>query len=85
MGKEATADPNREIGFGFVSCSCRACERAGEAKLRECVRHVSPPNAGASAAKITDSGAGWVSASFVAITMGVNDFSQISVDSAWVL
>ena len=25
--------PNREIGFGFVSCSCRACERAGEAKL----------------------------------------------------
>ena len=26
--------PNREIGFGFVSCSCRACERAGEAKLR---------------------------------------------------
>ena len=22
-----------EIGFGFVSCSCRACERAGEAKL----------------------------------------------------
>ena len=28
--------PNREIGFGFVSCSCRACERAGEAKL--CVR-----------------------------------------------
>ena len=26
-------DPNQEIGFGFVSCSCRACERAGEAKL----------------------------------------------------
>ena len=25
---------NREIGFGFVSCSCRACVRAGEAKLR---------------------------------------------------
>ncbi len=34
-------DPNREIGFGFVSCSCRACERAGEAKLRERVRDVS--------------------------------------------
>ena len=32
------ADPNREIGFGFVSCSCRACVRAGEAKLRERVR-----------------------------------------------
>ena len=25
---------NREIDFGFVSCSCRACVRAGEAKLR---------------------------------------------------
>ena len=33
-GKEALADPNRGIGFGFVSCSCRACVRAGEAKLR---------------------------------------------------
>ena len=37
-GKEALADLNREIGFGFVSCSCRACVRAGEAKLRERVR-----------------------------------------------
>ena len=27
--------PNREIGFGFVSCSCRACVRACvRAKLR---------------------------------------------------
>ena len=25
--------PSRKIGFGFVSRSCRACERAGEAKL----------------------------------------------------
>ena len=33
-GLIGSADPNREIGFGFVSCSCRACERAGEAKLR---------------------------------------------------
>ena len=24
-------EPNREIGFGFVSCSCRACVRACEA------------------------------------------------------
>ena len=31
---------NREIDFAFVSCSCRACERAGEAKLRERVRDV---------------------------------------------
>ena len=27
-GKEAPATPNREIGFSFVSCSCRACVRA---------------------------------------------------------
>ena len=26
-------DTDREIVFGFVSCSCRACERAGKAKL----------------------------------------------------
>ena len=32
----------REICFGFVSCSCRACVRAGEAKLRGRVRRVSP-------------------------------------------
>ena len=32
-GRNNAVDPNREIGFGFVSCSCRACERAGEAKL----------------------------------------------------
>ena len=30
--------PNLEIGFGFVSCSCRECERAGEAKLCGFVR-----------------------------------------------
>ena len=27
-GNNQLADPNREIGFGFVSCSCRACVRA---------------------------------------------------------
>ena len=37
-GKEASADPNREIGLGFFSCSCRAGVRAGEAKLRERAR-----------------------------------------------
>ena len=36
------APPNREIDFAFVSCSCRACERAGEAKLRGRVRGVPP-------------------------------------------
>ena len=30
--------PNRDIGFGLVACSCRACERAGEVKLHEHVR-----------------------------------------------
>ena len=35
-GKETSAEPNREIGFGFVSCSCRACVRACEAvRVRE--------------------------------------------------
>ena len=38
-GKEAPATPNREIGFSFVSCSCRACVRA---KLCGCVRQVFP-------------------------------------------
>ena len=36
------APRNREIDFAFVSCSCRACERAGEAKLRGRVRGVPP-------------------------------------------
>ena len=35
--------PNWEIGFGFVSCSCRARERAGEAKLCGRVREQSFP------------------------------------------
>ena len=38
-GRETPATPNREIGFGFVSCSCRACVRA---KLCGYVRQVSP-------------------------------------------
>ena len=33
-GLFGAADPNREIGFGFVSCSCRACVRAC---VRSCV------------------------------------------------
>ena len=53
-GKEASAEPNREIGFGFVSCSCRACVRA---KLCERVREVLL-NAGASDGKKSDSGGG---------------------------
>ena len=51
-GKKASAIPNREIGFGFVSCSCRACVRA---KLCERVREVLL-NAGASDGKKYDSG-----------------------------
>ena len=53
-GKEVSADPNREIGFGFVSCSCRACVRA---KLCERVREVLL-NAGALDGKNCDSGGG---------------------------
>ena len=64
-GNEALADPNREIGFGFVSCSCRACVRAGEAKLRERVGSVLL-NAGGSNGHIgpSDSGGGFSFDSF---------------------
>ena len=77
MGKEATADPNREISFGFVSCSCRACVRAGEAKLRERVGDVLL-NAGGLNGNIDSSSppaAGWPALAFVAIRVG---FKQIS-------
>ena len=50
-GKEASAEPNREIGF--VLCSCRACVRA---KLCERGREVLL-NAGGSNGKKFDSGA----------------------------
>ena len=70
MGKEATADPNREIGFGFVSCSCRACVRAGEAKLRERVGDVLL-NAGGSNGNIDcSSGGGPGRASICCYTRG---------------
>ena len=59
-GKKAPADPNREIGFGFVSCSCRACVRA---KLCGCVRDVLL-NAGGSNGKKPDSGLGCSFSSF---------------------
>ena len=39
-------DPHREIGFGFVSCSCRVCERRGEAKLCGRVREQCFPTLG---------------------------------------
>ena len=55
-GKEAPATPNREIGFSFVSCSCRACVRACEAVR---VREAGVPYAGDSDAEIDSSGAGW--------------------------
>ena len=43
MSSALVANPqNREIDFAFVSCSCRASGRAGEAKLRGRVRGVTP-------------------------------------------
>ena len=80
-GKEASAEPNREIGFGFVSCSCRACVRA---KLCGCVREVLL-NAGGSNGKKVNSGAGFVPGPFAAIRVGFKDYCQLLVDSAWVL
>ena len=51
--------PNWEIGFGFVSCSCRACERA----RRSCVgvRGDVILNAGGSAGKMSSDSSGQVS------------------------
>ena len=43
MGNNRRSCPNREICFGFVSCSRRACERAGEAKLCGCAREQCSP------------------------------------------
>ena len=68
-GKNASAEPNREIGFGFVSCSCRACVRA---KL--CGRVVEVFfKAGVQNGNIS-SGPGLVLGIFVAIGMGFNHF-----------
>ena len=58
-------DPNQEIGFGFVSCSCRACERAGEAKLCGRVREQCFPNACAQNGKMFCGGGGGGSGSAV--------------------
>ena len=55
-----SADPNWEIGFGFVSCSCRACVRAGEAKLRERMRGTCLLNAGEENTKMFSGGSGGV-------------------------
>ena len=61
--------PNREIGFVSFSCSCRACERAGEAKLRGRVRGV-PPQRWASGLSIVRLLAGTFSCLFAGIRVG---------------
>ena len=77
-------DPNREIGFGFVSCSCRACVRAGEAKLRGRVRQ-GILNAGENPAEMFSAG-GWLSLFiFAAIRMGYKAIFSRSMLYAWVL
>ena len=63
-------DPDWEIGFGFVSCSCRACVRA---KLCGCVREVLL-NAGGTNGKKPDSGAGLVPALLGAMRVGFKVF-----------
>ena len=75
-------DPNREIGFGFVSCSCRACERAGEAKLCGCVRELLL-NAGGSDGNKGYSGRGLGLLLFVAIYMGFKRFSHGLLLFSW--
>ena len=68
-GKEASAEPNREIGFGFVSCSCRACVRA---KLCACVGELLL-NAGGSNGKKFDSGVDCTLCVFAVIRLGFKE------------
>ena len=57
---ESFSDPNREIDFGFGSCrACRACGRAGEAKLRGSVRAAMIPPKVRAAGRICEAGASW--------------------------
>ncbi len=65
--------PSREIDFAFVSCSCRACERAGEAKLRGRVRGV-PPHRWALGEQIMRLRRGPVCSFFVHRHVGFNCF-----------
>ncbi len=74
-GKEALAEPNREIGFGFVSSSCRAW-RAGEAKLRDRVREMPSQRWGLGCVEVLRSGVGLVPALFAAMCMGFKQFLQ---------
>ena len=71
------APANREIDFAFVSCSCRACERAGEAKLRGRVRGV-PPQRWASRLKILLWLAGTFRVKVAAIRVGFKLFGHKS-------
>ena len=82
-GKEAPATPNREIGFSFVSCSCRACVRACEAVW---VREAGVPNAGRSDGEIScdsSSGAGFGFSFCGAICVGFKAKTLIWATLAW--
>ena len=97
-GNLASAKPNREIGFGFVSCSCRACVRACvRAKLCGCVREVLL-NAGGSNGKNSGSGRdlsfemlsllSWVLRIFLhvaAIVVGFKEIFEMLLPLSWVL
>ena len=79
-------DPNREIGFGFVSCSCRACERAGEAKLCGRVRGECLSTLGVSSLTFPLPAVvfPWLSLFvFVAIYMGFKPFSHGLLLCSW--
>jgi hypothetical protein len=79
-GNEALAEPNREIGFGFVSCSCRACVRACETVW---VREGGVP--GGSDGEKSDSSVGCFFCVFAAIRKGFKEFSQMLLLYARVL
>ena len=79
MGIIDAVDPNREIGFGFVSCSCRACVRASEAKLREHARGDISSVAGGLIWKMCSAGGDFFTHRFDAIRKGFNQKTIVSV------
>ena len=78
--------PNREIGFGFVSCSCRACVRACEAVWAcEAMCFSSLVARLATFPPPARCGRGFLSGSFVGMRKGFKDCAEILLLCARVL
>ena len=79
--------PNREIGFGFVSCSCRACERARRSCVGVRVAMCFPTLVArlATFPPLARLGRGFAAGLFVAICKGFKDCAEILLLCARVL